>query len=141
MEMITLRRFNAYHIIALTMLIIIVGFFTVSYAYETQSNNKGQVTINVRPLQLVPGQPAKFEVRMNTHSVTLDHDLVTAFTLKDDQGREYQPTQWDGSPPGGHHRKGILEFPELNGDAGKITLVIREISNVPNRTFEWSVEQ
>jgi hypothetical protein len=141
MEMITLRRFNAYHIIALTMLIIIVGFFTVSYAYETQSNNKGQVTINVRPLQLEPGQPAKFEVRMNTHSVTLDHDLVTAFTLKDDQGREYQPTQWDGSPPGGHHRKGILEFPELNGYAGKITLVIREISNVPNRTFEWSVEQ
>jgi quinol-cytochrome oxidoreductase complex cytochrome b subunit len=65
MEMITLRRFNAYHIIALTMLIIIVGFFTVSYAYETQSNNKGQVTINVRPLQLEPGQPAKFEVRMS----------------------------------------------------------------------------
>jgi hypothetical protein len=123
------------------VLVIVVGFFTVSHAYETQSNNKGRVTVNVRPVQLVPGQPAKFEVRMNTHSVTLDYDLVSICTLKDDRGREYQPTNWKGSPPGGHHRKGILEFPELIGDAGKITLVIRQISNVPERTFEWSVEQ
>ena len=139
--MITLRRFNAYHIIALTMLVTIIGFITVAYAYESQSNNKGRVTVNVRPLQLIPGQPAKFEVRMNTHSVTLDYDLVTASTLRDDQGREYEPTHWDGSPPGGHHRKGVLEFPELNGDAGKITLVIRQVASVPERTFEWSVKQ
>ena len=137
--MITSRRFNAYHIIALTMLVIIIGFFTVSHAYETQSNNKGRVKVNVRPVQLAPGQPAKFEVRMNTHSVTLDHDLVAACTLRDDRGREYQPTSWEGSPPGGHHRKGILEFPELDADAGKITLVIRQVANVPERTFEWSV--
>ncbi len=88
----------------------------------------------------MPGKPAKFEVRMNTHSVTLNNDLVAACTLKDDRGREYQPTNWQGSPPGGHHRKGILEFPELNGNTGKITLVIREVANVPERTFEWSVE-
>jgi hypothetical protein len=59
---------------------------------------------------------------------------------KDDRGREYQPTNWQGSPPGGHHRKGILEFPELNGETGKITLVIRQVANVPERTFEWSVK-
>lgn len=138
--MIMLRQFNAYHIIALTMLIMIFGFFTVSHAYETQSNNKGRVMVNVRPVQLAAGQPAKFEVRMNTHSVTLDHDLVAACTLRDDRGREYQPTGWDGSPSGGHHRKGILEFPELKGDTEKITLVIRQVSNVPERIFEWSVE-
>ena len=139
--MITLRRFNAYHIIALTMLVTIIGFITVSYAYESQSNNKGRVTVNVRPLQLIPGQPAKFEVRMNTHSVTLDHDLVAASTLKDDQGREYKPINWQGSPPGGHHLKGILEFPDLNEDTEIITLVIRRVANVTARTFEWSVEQ
>ena len=136
-----LKRFNVLHFIALTMAVVIAGFFTAADAYETKSNRQGRVTVNVRPVQLVPGKPAKFEVRMNTHSVTLSQDLVAASTLKDSQGREYQPTNWNGSPPGSHHRKGILEFPELKGDTEAITLVIRQVANVPERIFEWPLER
>jgi hypothetical protein len=138
-----LRRFSTCLIVALTMVTVlyIAGFVTLADAYEMKSSRQNRVTVTVRPVQLAPGKPAKFEVRMNTHSVTLNHDLVAACTLKDDRGREYQPTNWQGWSPGGHHRKGILEFPELNGDTGKITLVIRRVANVPERTFEWSVEQ
>ena len=56
MQMIMLKRFNALHIITLSIHVIIIGFYTVSYAYETQSNNKGRVTVSVRPVKLVAGQ-------------------------------------------------------------------------------------
>jgi hypothetical protein len=110
-------------------------------AYDTKSNRQNQVRVDVQPIQLFPGKPAKFEVRMNTHSGDLGQDIVAVCTLKDDQGRIYQPTSWQGSPPGGHHRKGMLEFPVLDGTPASITLVIRQIADVPTRIFEWKVEQ
>jgi hypothetical protein len=99
------------------------------------------VRVDVRPVQLLPGEPAKFEIRMNTHSGDLSQDLVAVCTLKDNSGREYRPTSWDGSPPGGHHRSGVLEFAELGEGAESITLVIREVANVSERVFNWSVER
>ena len=78
---------------------------------------------------------------MNTHSGDLSQDLVAACTLKDNSGREYHPTSWDGSPPGGHHRSGVLEFSELGEGAESITLVIRAVDNVPERVFNWSIER
>ena len=77
---------------------------------------------------------------MNSHSGDLSQDIVAVSTLKDNQGREYRPTNWQGSPPGGHHRKGVLEFPALDGAPVSITLVIRQIANVPERIFVWTVE-
>jgi hypothetical protein len=83
-----------------------------------RSNRENRVRVDVKPVQLTPGQPVNFEVRMNTHSVGLNQDLLTVSTLTDDQGNEYQPTNWEESPPGGHHRTGVLEFPALEGDPG-----------------------
>jgi hypothetical protein len=108
-------------------------------AYETLKSRKNMVTVDVRPVELSPGQPARFEVRMNTHSVDLDYDMVAAGILKDNQGNEYRPTNWDGSEPGGHHRRGILAFPALEGKSKSVTLVIKSISNV-DRTFKWELE-
>jgi hypothetical protein len=61
--------------------------------------------------------------------------------LKDNSGRVYQATTWEGSGPGGHHRKGILEFPKLEGNTESITLIIRKVAKVPERTFEWSMKR
>ena len=46
-----------------------------------------------------------------------------------------------GSAPGGHHRKGVLEFPDLADSAVTITLIIKGIASVPERIFEWPVER
>jgi hypothetical protein len=108
---------------------------------ETKSNNENRVRVDVQPVQLAPGQPMKFEVRMNTHSADLSQDLAAVSTLKDNNGREYKATAWQGSPPGGHHRKGVLEFPDLAQNSESITLVIRGIDNVPERTFNWRIEK
>jgi hypothetical protein len=121
------------------VLVILISSIDVG-AYETKSNQQNRVRVDVRPVQLTPGQPAKFEIRMNTHSGNLGQDMIAVCTLKDNQGREYQPTSWEGSPPSGHHRQGVLEFPALNGASESITLVIRDIANVPERIFEWSLK-
>jgi hypothetical protein len=112
-----------------------------AYAYELKSNSENSVRVDVQPVQLKPGQPAKFEVRMNTHSITLGEDMVAVSSLKDNAGRVYQATAWQGSAPGGHHRKGVLEFQDLADSAATITLTIKGIANVPERIFEWPVER
>jgi hypothetical protein len=119
---------------------LFVGLTIDAEAYKTKANSQNQVRVDVRPIQLFPGNPVKFEIRMNSHSVDLGEDIVAVSTLKDNQGHEYRPTNWQGSPPGGHHRKGVLEFPALDGAPVSISLVIRQIANVPERIFEWTVE-
>jgi hypothetical protein len=78
---------------------------------------------------------------MNSHSETLGEDMVAVSSLKDNAGHVYQATAWQGSEPGGHHRKGVLEFPELGDNTESITLIIQKVAKVPERTFEWSVER
>ena len=111
-----------------------------AWAYEPQSHNAGGVRVDVVPLQLRPGQQARFEIRMNTHSVELKFDIVAVSILKDDQGREYRATVWNGSPPEGHHRSGVLEFPALPDDAKSAALYLKDIANVAERVYEWTIE-
>ena len=139
--MMRLKHFKIYHFVSLVIMLFLVNLAGDALAYKTKSNKENRVRVDVRPVQLLPGKPAKFEIRMNTHSGDLSQDLVAVCTLKDSSGREYRPINWDGSPPGGHHRSGVLEFSKLAEGAESITLVIREVANVPERVFNWPVER
>jgi hypothetical protein len=132
---------KTFGIFALTAMALAAGLAFGVDAYETKSNRENRVRVDVKPIQLTPGRPAKFEVRMNTHSADLGQDMVAVSNLKDNLGREYMASGWQGSPPGGHHRKGVLEFPDLAENSESITLVIREIDDVPERTFNWRIEK
>jgi hypothetical protein len=125
-------------------LIVFIAFGLAGGAwasYDHQSNNANSVRVDVVPVQLNSGKQAKCEIRMNTHSVPLDYDMAAVSLLKDDQGREYRASVWNGSPAVGHHRSGVLEFPAIGKDAKSITLYIKNIAGVPERTFEWKLEQ
>jgi hypothetical protein len=141
LEMIVFKHFKFSSFVSLVITLFLMNWGIDALAYQAQSNSQNKVRVDVRPVQLIPGKPAKFEIRLNTHSGNLSQDLVAVCTLKDDSGREYRPTGWDGSPPGGHHRRGVLEFPALGDAAKSITLVIREVANVPERVFNWSIER
>jgi len=134
------KRFLMQLGLIIVVLIFGLGLALAAGEYEKISSQENMVRVEVAPKQLAFGRPAKFEVRMNTHSVSLNQDIVAISILKDNDGREYLPVSWDGSPPGGHHRSGILEFPGLEGSPNSVTLVIREIANVPERIFEWKVK-
>ena len=120
------------------VILLMISLVSWAWAYERRSSDANSVRFDVKPLQLDSGQQAKFQIRMNTHSADLGYDMLTVSILKDDQGREYQPLNWNGSPPGGHHRSGILEFPPIPKDSKVITLVLK---TDPERIFEWKLGQ
>ena len=139
-----MKKNNIYGIFGIAVLVIVagaIGFGVNAGAYEMRSNRENRVRVDVKPVQLAPGQPARFEVQMNTHSEALGEDMVAVSTLKDNEGREYPATAWQGSAPGGHHREGVLEFPDLEENTASITLILKGIANVPERIFEWPVER
>ena len=135
------RHYAIYGIAVLLMVALTMGLTVEADAYEMKSNSENRVRVDVKPVQLAPGQPVRFEVRMNTHSEPLEEDMIAVSALKDNMGRLYQATAWEGSGPGGHHRKGVLAFPRLEDNTESITLIIRKVAEVPERTFEWSVKR
>jgi hypothetical protein len=135
------RRFKASPALILLVSLALFGLVPEAMGYESKSSWENMVQVEVIPVQLTAGKPASFEVSMNTHSVDLSQDLTAVATLKDDQGREYKPLNWQGSPPGGHHRSGTLAFPALAGNAKSVTLIIRKIADVPERSLQWQLEK
>ncbi len=111
-----------------------------TFDLDSQKNAARGVAVEVEPIDFVLGEPARFEITMNTHAGSLDTDLATNAALVDDKGTAYQPTKWEGSPPGGHHRTGTLVFPALGADTQSIKLTLKGISGVPERVFEWPLE-
>ncbi len=128
-----------FKVIGTVLALALMGFFVQAAAFEAQTSNANAVRVDVRPIQLAAGKTAIFEVRMNTHSVDLSYDMAKACVLQDDSGKKYQAVKWEGSPPGGHHRTGKLEFPRLEGTPKSVKLIIKDVSEVPERSFEWKI--
>ncbi|MDO9066383.1 MAG: hypothetical protein Q7U96_04795, partial [Chloroflexota bacterium] len=102
-----------------------------------QSVSGGGVVVTVKPLTLAPGQPAAFDIAMNSHSVEIVEDMLAATVLRDGAGGQLPAIAWDGPGPGGHHREGVIRFAPLTGDPGEVVLIIRGVANVPEREFRW----
>ncbi len=137
----TTRRLLLPSGLAVVTLIIVMSLTFTAGAYERKSSSENKVRVVVSPVQLASGRTAKFEVRITTHSVELSQNMVAVSMLKDDNGHKYRPLGWNGYPPGGHHRSGVLEFPAIEGHPNTATLFIRDIAGVPQRIFEWKLER
>lgn len=108
-------------------------------AVAAQTSRAGGVTVKVTPKDLAAdAQRWQFEVVFDTHSVDLSHDLIKSASLVDAAGRRHAPLAWDGDPPGGHHRKGVLSFAPLKG-VDEVRLQIRDVA-VPEREFRWPLK-
>ena len=105
----------------------------------SKADTRNKVSFEITPIDFNFNNPIKFEIKIDTHSGSLDFDLTRISIVEDDRGSKYQPLDWQGSPSGGHHRSGILTFPRLDTQARGIKLIIQDISNDPPRVFEWSL--
>lgn len=123
----------------LSIILIAIAAQSVG-AYAEKSSNENGVRIQVAPQVLSANKPAQFQIRLNTHSVELNQDLKAVIELHDGQGRVYKAESWEGSPPGGHHRSGILTFPVIQATAGNVTLVFRDFGGSPKREFSWKID-
>jgi hypothetical protein len=105
-----------------------------------QINKEGGVIVKVTPRRLAPGAEMwEFEVVFDTHTVALAGDPARFSVLVDAEGRTHFPLQWEGDPPGGHHRKGVLRFKPEPGRDGMIELRIDGVGGAPTRVFRWQL--
>lgn len=104
-----------------------------------QTSRGGGITVKVTPKDLAAeARRWEFKVVLDTHSADLSQDLVKSATLIDAAGRSHAPLAWDGAPPGGHHREGVLSFKPL-GAVDEVTLQMRDVG-MPERVFRWSLK-
>ena len=130
------RQIIAQSIVALLLL----STADAGWAYEGKTSSERGVRVQVTPQVLSNNKPVQFQIRLNTHSVELNQDMLVVAELRDSQGRAYKPVQWEGSPPGGHHRSGTLTFSALQPPVENVTLVLRDVGGVAQRTFSWTIE-
>ena len=111
-------------------------------ALQPQAVEAASVTVKVTPLSLKNGESPAFDIAMDTHSVDLGADMLKTVVLRDDSGKEYAPTTWEGMGPGGHHREGKIMFAALTTNPKSLTLVMKNLAGCPrSRAFKWDVAQ
>jgi hypothetical protein len=108
-------------------------------AAAAQTSNQGGVKITVEPRGFPRGAKIwDFAITLETHSQPLDDDLATAATLLAD-GKPCRPLGWEGAPPGGHHRKGVLRFEAVTPLPQAVELQIRRTGEASPRVFRWQL--
>jgi hypothetical protein len=101
-----------------------------------QTSNQDGVKISVEPRGFPRQGTWNFAITLETHTQPLDDDLVRASTLVAD-GKPYRPLGWEGAPPGGHHRKGVLRFGAVTPLPQVVELQIRRAGEASPRIYRW----
>ena len=106
----------------------------------TKTSRVEEVTIKVTPRSIAPGASAwEFVVVLDTHTKSLNEDLLRSAVLMDDKGVRHAPTAWVGSDPGGRHREGVLRFNALSPVPDVLELQIDRPEESRARLFRWSL--
>lgn len=104
-----------------------------------QTGNQDGVTITVEPRGFPPeAKTWDFVITLETHTQPLDDDLAKTATLLAD-GKSSRPRAWEGAPPGGHHRKGVLRFEAVTPLPQAVELQIRRAGEASPRVFRWQL--
>ncbi|MBI3041765.1 MAG: hypothetical protein HYY78_02955 [Betaproteobacteria bacterium] len=107
-------------------------------ALSAQSNTAAGVTVKATPRAL-PGGAWEFEIVFDTHTQELNDDPAKSASLVAG-GRALAPAAWQGDPPGGHHRKGVLKFNALDPQPQAIELRIARPGEARPRVFNWRLK-
>ncbi len=105
--------------------------------YAPQVSEERGIKITVIP-QTIPNEAKTWdvEVTLETHTQALNDDLAMSSVLIAD-GKQYLPLGWEGAPPGGHHRKGLLRFKAIVPQPRALELQIRLAGDTSPRSFKW----
>jgi hypothetical protein len=109
--------------------------FLVEAASERPSTNDAD-GVRVVPRKPLPGAVRKFQVAMDTRTKQLNDDLTKTAALVDDGGRRYLPLSWQGDPPGGHHRKGVLQFAVPKNPSNRLNCRSRDWAEQARECFD-----
>jgi hypothetical protein len=120
---------------------LVVAGAAAAAELETRTSSAAGVTVKVTPKDVAPGAATwAFAVVLDTHSKDLSDDLVKSAGLLDARGARHAPIAWEGAPPGGHHREGVLRFKGLGPAPGAFELQIRRPGEGAARVFRWNLK-
>ncbi|HET7680947.1 MAG TPA: hypothetical protein VFK79_12560 [Xanthobacteraceae bacterium] len=110
-------------------------------ALSARTSDASGVRVVVTPKALEPGGKSwEFDVVMDTHTKPLDENLSQMTVLVDESGNRHKPVGWKGDPPGGHHRKGILQFSAPGKMPSSFELQITGVGGAGTRIFRWDLK-
>lgn len=101
-----------------------------------QRSSQAGVVIRVAP-RIVTGPVWEFDVALDTHSQDLSDDLATSAALVADGQAPAKLRDWQGDPPGGHHRKGVLRFDAPKPASTAFEVRIQRPGEPAPRVFRW----
>ncbi|HXU94015.1 MAG TPA: hypothetical protein VFP33_10205 [Gallionella sp.] len=108
--------------------------------YAPQTSDAREIKVTVTPQNISSGGKTwDFSVTAESHTKSIDDDLARSAVLIAD-GRRYEPLTWEGAPPGGHHRKGVLRFTAIKPVQASIELQIRLNGEAAPRSFRWMLK-
>lgn len=122
----------------LTPGLLAAGAALAAEGLTAQTNSAAGVTVTATPRALAGGA-WEFDVAINTHSQDLKDDLAKSATLVAG-GKTISPATWQGDPPGGHHRKGVLKFNAVDPRPQEIELRIARPGEASPRSFRWQLK-
>lgn len=106
-----------------------------------QKTSERGVTVAVTAMSLSATAPKwDFKLVLETHSQELGDDLMQSAVLLDDRGGRHAPVAWDGAPPGGHHREGVLTFQPISPPPSSIELQLSRPGEPKPRVFRWTLK-
>jgi hypothetical protein len=104
----------------------------------TEKTVAGGVTVTAKPREL-PGGAWQFEIVFDTHTQELKDEPAKSASLLAD-GKSYAATGWRSDPPGGHHRKGVLEFGPVTPRPQGLELHLSRPGEAKARVFRWQLK-
>lgn len=125
--------------------LVLVGVFGLWSAVltaqplKTQTSNRSAVTLKVTP-KTVHGDVLEFEMVFDTHTQELNDDLLKSAVLVGRDGTQVVPTAWNGDPPSGHHRKGVLQFNAPKPRPDVLELRVSRPGEPAPRVFKWDAK-
>ena len=130
--------------LSIWLLSIAVTVFTASgamaaAALPAQSSSEAGVTVKVTPRNFT-ADAWEFDVVFDTHSQALTDDLEKTAGLVSDGRTSHAAVKWQGDPPGGHHRKGVLQFQAVSPMPASIELQVKRSGEAALRSFRWKLK-
>jgi len=110
----------------------------VAGSLPPRSDSRDGVTVSVKPRSLT-GAVWEFDVALNTHSQDLSDDLAKSAILIAEGGARITATGWQGDPPGGHHRRGVLSFAAPSPMPSAFELRVERPGEPAPRAFRWTL--
>ncbi|MDH4189122.1 MAG: hypothetical protein OEW21_02800 [Betaproteobacteria bacterium] len=119
------------------LLLAVLASFAWAAAPAPQSSTIDGVTLTAT--LRIAGPLWGFDLADNTHTQDLADDPAKTARVFADGVSGDAALGWQGDPPGGHHRKGVLRFKPVSPAPRAIELRIERPGEATPRSFLWTL--